>query len=600
MFRPKRYSSEEAARIITNLNEDDQEIVSEYEESEGSDDSKLSSNTESESFSDSSETDEDQRPHIPPTRRRVRTRGGSQVARNINRVPGDTGDHSNTEQPNQSQAGPSAAAKKVKKCAETETWLDTATDPQDFPFTAEPGMKIHVPENPKPQVFFELLLDENIVEFMVERTNAYAKKVIDETTMRRSSRFKAWKDTCDEEMRKFLGLLLHMGVINMPKIADYWSKDPFLKTELWRNVIGRDRFLLLLRFWHFEDETSPESRLQKISPLMNHFNQTMSAIYCPDKDLALDESMVLWRGRLIFRQYIKNKRHKYGIKLYELCESNGLILRSVIYSGVSFPDPLDLGQTAAIVLQLMSNYLGKGYTVYTDNYYNSVKLTKKLTSNKTYICGTLRSDRKGNPKAVTSKKLKKGEMFWLRNEDVVVTKWKDRRDVLTITNKHSVEMVPVKNRRGEVKMKPNVIRDYNNGMSGIDRSDQMLSYYQGLRKTVRWYKKVGFHFIEMFVHNAHCLYNKYGDKEMRLYDFRLKLIKHMIGPVHEVDVPKPIENLHYLVPLQPKPDSKKKFPTKQCRRCRGNKLRRETRYFCAACPSQPALCLEPCFPLYHK
>ena len=49
------------------------------------------------------------------------------------------------------------------------------------------------------------------------------------------------------------------------------------------------------------------------------------------------------------------------------------------------------------------------------------------------------------------------------------------------------EMVKVSNRRGNEKMKPNIVRDYNNSMSGIDRSDQMLSYHSGLRKTLRWY-----------------------------------------------------------------------------------------------------------------
>ena len=48
-------------------------------------------------------------------------------------------------------------------------------------------------------------------------------------------------------------------------------------------------------------------------------------------------------------------------------------------------------------------------------------------------------------------------------------------------------------------MKPNIVADYNLGMPGIDRSDQMLSYYQGIHKTVCWYKKNGFHFIEIYI-----------------------------------------------------------------------------------------------------
>ena len=97
---------------------------------------------------------------------------------------------------------------------------------------------------------------------------------------------------------------------------------------------------------------------------------------------------------------------------------------------------------------------------------------------KTYICGTLRGDRKGNLKDIVEKKLKKGEPVWKRSNDVVVCKWKDKRDVLTISNKRGVEMVSVPNKRGQLTTKPNIARDHNNGMSGVDRSNQMLSYCQ--------------------------------------------------------------------------------------------------------------------------
>ena len=84
-------------------------------------------------------------------------------------------------------------------------------------------------------------------------------------------------------------------------------------------------------------------------------------------------------------------------------------------------------------------------------------------------------------------KVQKDDMIWRSKNDITVCKWKDRREVLTVSNAHNPEMVKVSNRRGNEKMKPNIVRDYNNSMSGIDRSDQMLSYHSGLRKTLRWY-----------------------------------------------------------------------------------------------------------------
>jgi len=38
-----------------------------------------------------------------------------------------------------------------------------------------------------------------------------------------------------------------------------------------------------------------------------------------------------------------------------------------------------------------------------DNFYNSVALTDLLSSKQTYVCGTLRGNRKSNPKEVVKK-----------------------------------------------------------------------------------------------------------------------------------------------------------------------------------------------------
>ncbi|KAG8227289.1 hypothetical protein J437_LFUL004838 [Ladona fulva] len=50
-----------------------------------------------------------------------------------------------------------------------------------------------------------------------------------------------------------------------------------------------------------EDEPVPTDRLYKIRPFLSIFEETMSEIYSPKRELCLDESMILWRGRLLFR-----------------------------------------------------------------------------------------------------------------------------------------------------------------------------------------------------------------------------------------------------------------------------------------------------------
>ena len=125
--------------------------------------------------------------------------------------------------------------------------------------------------------------------------------------------------------------------------------------------MSRERFERIMCFLHFGDQPKFEDdRLAKIRMILDHFNKVMSEIITPDKKLSLDESMMLWCGRLMFRQYIKNKCHKYGIKFYDLCTYNGLVLTVEIYGGQGFNDKQNFGQIGATVLKLMKPFLNKG------------------------------------------------------------------------------------------------------------------------------------------------------------------------------------------------------------------------------------------------
>src|SRR6218665_2017970 len=54
---------------------------------------------------------------------------------------------------------------------------------------------------------------------------------------------------------------------------------------------------------------------------------------------------------------------------------------------------------------------------------------------------------------------------------------------------------------------------------------------------------------------------------------------------------------HYLCVIPA--NASKARPCKKCVVCRKNGKRRETRYVCETCPSQPALCVTECFKRFH-
>ena len=217
--------------------------------------------------------------------------------------------------------------------------------------------------------FFDLFMTEELIQLMIIETNRYADQEINRRRpLRRHSRYNKWKPVTAEEMKKFIGILFLMGIVKLPRIDLYWSRDSLYRFNGFSMVMSRNRFQEILRFWHFSNNEIVISRLDKVRPLVDQLNDKMTEIYHPGRDLSIDESMMLWRGRLVFRQYIKNKRHKYGVKFYELCESKGLVLKASIYSGEGFPDDHALGQSGAIVVNLMDGLLQKGYRLFVDNY----------------------------------------------------------------------------------------------------------------------------------------------------------------------------------------------------------------------------------------
>lgn len=109
--------------------------------------------------------------------------------------------------------------------------------------------------------------------------------------------------------------------------------------------------------------------------------------------------------KIIFKQYNKNKRHKYGIQLFKLCIPPNYTICIKVYAGKEAVSDGSVGIN--IVLELAEPFLNFGRTMIVDNWYTSIELTEKLGMHNTYLIETLRGNRKSNPKEITQKKIKK-------------------------------------------------------------------------------------------------------------------------------------------------------------------------------------------------
>lgn len=160
-----------------------------------------------------------------------------------------------------------------------------------------------------------------------------------------------------------------------------------------------------------------------------------------------------------------------------------------------------------------------------------------------------------------------------------------------------------KSRKGIEKSKPECVLDYNKYMCGIDRADQMLSYYSIPRKTIRWYRKVFFHLIDICLWNSFYTYRtKNNLANLKFLEFREDVIRTILGASQKekIDKEKNIPtDFHYLEPVSSE-NRKEKSPMVRCRQCSKEKRFSRSRYFCSLCPEKPGLCVFPCFRDWHK
>ena len=126
----------------------------------------------------------------------------------------------------------------------------------------------------------------------------------------------------------------------------------------------------------------------KIRPILDNVNRTFKLYYTPSRYVSINESIIGKKNRCIYIQYMPNKRHsRFGIKKFELADSNGYIYHIILYAGKDLDIQHDKGQAFGVVEKLMvqSRLLGQCYHLFTDNFFTKPKLAEYLLHHKTFF-----------------------------------------------------------------------------------------------------------------------------------------------------------------------------------------------------------------------
>nr|XP_061791912.1 piggyBac transposable element-derived protein 3-like [Nerophis lumbriciformis] len=339
-----------------------------------------------------------------------------------------------------------------------------------------------------------------------------------------------------------------MGLVQMSGVRQYWESE--VRYGPVADIMSRNRFNQLLSVIHFVDnemanEEVKLDRLWKLRSFLDSFRRQCLTI-APRQKQSIDEMMVPYKGKFGgIRQYIKGKPHPWGFKVWARCCVTGLLHDFDIYqgkgggNGQKGPKKSQLGVGGDIVVKLCESLAEKvNFLIFADNFFTSMPLIEKLLAKGIYYTGTVRKNRMSKCNLIPDKDLsKKGRGSYdyqlESNTNTVCLKWQDTKAVSLMSTYAGPE--PLRKARRWDKSKkeytyidqPNIIKEYNASMGGVDMLDAHLARCKFPIRTRRWYMIIFWHFMSVAVINAWLLYQRdceaqgiTGSKVLKLRKFQ--------------------------------------------------------------------------------
>ncbi|XP_021341429.1 piggyBac transposable element-derived protein 4-like [Mizuhopecten yessoensis] len=258
-----------------------------------------------------------------------------------------------------------------------------------------------------------------------------------------------------------------------------------------------------------------------------------------------------------------------------------------------------------------------------DNFYTSPDLLTSLYDDKTYACGTVRSNQRGLPKDIMQKRpegvVQRGDMAFRQKGPLVAVVWKDKKCVTALSTIHDNSFGEVqrlvKGEDGTFARQnvscPKLLSDYTSYMGGVDKADQFIQYYSFNHKTRKWTVKVFFRLLEVMKLNAYQLFLQsphhqpgQGKQQLSFLQFTQSIIRGLVdGFTSTARKGRPS-----LLPLDDRLTQRHLPGTLESRswchvcymRCKSGLQDKtsQTKFGCTECRKH--LCLPTCFTMYHS
>jgi hypothetical protein len=333
------------------------------------------------------------------------------------------------------------------------------------------------------------------------------------------------------------------------------------------------------------DNTNQNTSYDKISFFTTYLSGKWCEIYYPSLKLAVDETLIPFRGRSKFIQYMPQKPHKWGLKMWSIADStNGYMLNVNLYRGENTCNEQNISYNCVMKL-LERCYLEKVHYLYMDSYFSSPKLFEDLIKQNIFSIGMIRNNRKGLLSKFKTLELEHNESVTYQKGNLMYMAWKDKKNITllsTIKNNQTHDVsIRTNSENTLIKVKPNLISDYSSFMKAVDRNNQMCSYYSIPIKSFKWWKPILYRLVEISIVNAFILFRMVCNQTISHKDFRLFIIEKLLDEFHFVKLyGKDLLNQNGVSVNFLTTEDKKK---RTCNLCSKYKIRTQTYYYCEIC-----------------
>ena len=251
------------------------------------------------------------------------------------------------------------------------------------------------------------------------------------------------------EVKSFLAVLLLSGYIPYARRSMYREMCLDSRNTIVTSLFTRNRFLNVLQYLHLADNNNPNpsDKFSKVNPLLRMMNESCLENFIPEKNISIDESMVLYYGHHGCKQYFQNKPVKFGYKLWVAVTPLGYSIQFYSYAGKDDSYNKDIGLGGSVVMTLMSKLPtvpDSHYHAVMDNFFSSPSFLRLLKESGIAASGTVRANRTEKaPLQVVGdmKKLARGisDVFNDKKPNVTLVRWKDKKVVTVYGKEHFME-----------------------------------------------------------------------------------------------------------------------------------------------------------------